>query len=400
MICEPKLCSGCGACENICPKNCISLTENTYGELHPLIDEDHCIHCELCKKVCPQINDNIHNRPIKCIAMYLLNHKKRANCASGGAAAFFYKNFLAQSPKNKVVGVAFDTDFNAGFYIVDEFSKTLPFQGSKYVQAYSKDIYVRIGEEIKNGSKILYIGTPCQVAACQNYLTAKNIGLDNIITVDLLCHGVSPNKYLIERLDFYKEKYNLDKIDDLTFRSNKKHKNFHFYFYKNENDNLREFNFYANEDFYFIGFLKNISLRESCYSCKFSKDTRVSDITIGDFIGLACSDKYETFKGNPQNASMILVNTEKGLGFVEQIKNTEDILFVERDYREAVEFGQSLNHPSVKSDFRDKFLELYPSLGFNEALESIIGKRVRKNRIKNFPKKMIVTILKNILRGD
>ncbi|MBO7440883.1 MAG: 4Fe-4S binding protein, partial [Bacteroidales bacterium] len=49
-------CTGCSACYSACPKSAISMTETEEGFLYPKIDDDKCIKCGLCEKVCPAIS--------------------------------------------------------------------------------------------------------------------------------------------------------------------------------------------------------------------------------------------------------------------------------------------------------------------------------------------------------
>ncbi len=50
---EKKECYGCGACSIICPVHAIILVEDEEGFLYPKIDENKCIKCHSCIKVCP-----------------------------------------------------------------------------------------------------------------------------------------------------------------------------------------------------------------------------------------------------------------------------------------------------------------------------------------------------------
>lgn len=43
-------CTGCSACMNVCPQQCIKMCQNSEGFLYPQIDNDICINCNLCKK--------------------------------------------------------------------------------------------------------------------------------------------------------------------------------------------------------------------------------------------------------------------------------------------------------------------------------------------------------------
>ena len=56
MVVEKEKCTGCYACVNICPKNCIHMEEDENGAIYPVIDKTKCVECNLCKKICPSIN--------------------------------------------------------------------------------------------------------------------------------------------------------------------------------------------------------------------------------------------------------------------------------------------------------------------------------------------------------
>ncbi len=88
-ICADNKCTGCFACVNACAFDCISMKEDAYGELHPQIDEEHCHHCNICVKSCPNnIQRNFHY-PLSCHAAWNTNSGKRKICASGGLGTAF-----------------------------------------------------------------------------------------------------------------------------------------------------------------------------------------------------------------------------------------------------------------------------------------------------------------------
>lgn len=64
-ICDSKKCTGCAACRDICPKQCISMCFDSLDALHPFIDETKCINCGLCFKTCPNNVELLYNRPEK-----------------------------------------------------------------------------------------------------------------------------------------------------------------------------------------------------------------------------------------------------------------------------------------------------------------------------------------------
>lgn len=357
-ICDENLCSGCGACLNICPKNCIELIEDDLDCLKPYINEDMCINCNMCAKVCPQLNKPVLCTPKSCYAAYIKNPDKRLDSASGGIARAFYEYTLKNIKNSKITGVYFDENFQTEFLLTDKTEDILKFQGSKYVQANPGYIYKQTGDELKKGTFVLFIAMPCQIAALKNYLDLKNINQDNLITVDILCHGVSPQSYFSQNIEEIKQKHGYKSFEKITFRSNRKYKNFHLYIKgKAKNNKDKIYNKYAYEEPYYYGFLKGITLRESCYTCRYSSKERIGDITIGDFLGLSQMPSSPKFEESPVNLSMILCNTEKGQKFVSMMN--DDIKLFERPYKEAVEGGASLQKPFPRHKLRNSFIKHY-----------------------------------------
>ncbi len=369
-ICDEHLCTGCGACLNICPKNCIKFIEDDLDCLKPYINEDICIDCNMCRNVCPQLNKPVIHTPLNCYAAYIRKFEKRLDSASGGIARAFYEYCLQNIKNAKITGVYFDDNFQAKFILTDRMDDILKFQGSKYIQADTAYIYKQACEELKNGTFVLFIAMPCQIAALKNYLDLKNINQDKLITVDILCHGVSPQSYFNQNLEEIKEKLSYKSIEKITFRSNRKYKNFHLYIRgKKQNNKEKIYNKYAFEEPYYYGFLKGITLRESCYTCRYSSKERVGDITIGDFLGLSQMPSSPKFEESPINLSMILCNTEKGQKFISYFDN--NIKLFERPYQEAIEGGASLQKPFPRHKLRNSFIKHYKKGKFVSVIKKI-----------------------------
>ena len=69
MIDITESCTGCRACEKVCPKHCISMKPDQEGFLYPIIDEDKCIDCGACRKTCPQNNKVVNGSPLSVYAI-------------------------------------------------------------------------------------------------------------------------------------------------------------------------------------------------------------------------------------------------------------------------------------------------------------------------------------------
>lgn len=351
QICDKNKCTGCCACMNSCPKDCISMEYDEYGILRPVIDNTKCVNCGACQKSCPVNNEMELRRPQKAYAGWNLDDDIHKTSASGGAAIAFYETMIEQG--GVCFGTKFDKDLNLNIQMAESKAQARQFHGSKYVQAYAGYSFKETKKCLDSGKGVLYIGTPCQIAGLKSYLKKD---YEKLITVDLICHGVPSLKYLKTHIDTIEKKIG-QKADNITFRGEY---SFELALYNTGKLIYRKYRFLDN---YFTGFLNGLFYRPNCYNCPYACDKRVSDITIGDFWGLGREKPCAyTLQGG---VSVILPNTEKGHAFVMNAKNK---MFIdERPLSEAINGNAQLKHPSEKNDKYDEFKELYVKKGFEKA---------------------------------
>lgn len=362
QICELNKCTGCFACKNICPKGAIDVTQDLLGKTIPEIN-DNCIDCGLCVKICP-VNKGLDlNYPIKCYATKSLDDSDK-DCSSGGIATAFSRYVVNNN--GYVYGAAFDNYELVAHKYIDSIDGLNDLKGSKYVQSYVGDTYKQVKEQLKY-KFVLYIGTPCQIAGLKSFL---NKDYDNLITVDLICHGTPPVSYLKEHI----KSLNINDYDNLSFRGKY---DFKLCLYDNNNLVYQKSN---EDDFYFSSFFKGLTYRDNCYDCKYAGINRVSDITIGDFWGLDEKILNDNFNGK---ASVVLINSKKGMKFFENVK--DKMIVIERNIDEAVKGNDQLRHPSPKHKLRHKFEDEYKANGFSKAIRKVYGKQIAINKILRLP---------------
>jgi hypothetical protein len=90
-------------------------------------------------------------------------------------------------------------------------------RNSKYAQSELGDVFQRIKEHLLTGDKVLFTGTPCQVAGLKSFLRKD---YENLYTIDLICHGVYSKLLLRKEIDFWQAKFS-SKISNFKFRSKK-----------------------------------------------------------------------------------------------------------------------------------------------------------------------------------
>jgi coenzyme F420-reducing hydrogenase beta subunit len=356
-ICPENICTGCGACISICPVNCISMKEDKYGEGHPAIDKSICINCGKCRQVCPNNNEPEFNMVRKCYAAWDKNKENRRKCASGGIASLI-SNYFIENEGGIVFGTSYDENLDPCVSYAERTVELEKFKGSKYVQSYfSKDEYKAVKDFLGKGLKVLFIGTPCQVSGLLSYMGKDN---SDLYTCDLLCHGTCPSSYLKDEVIHLIGKRK--PADNIRFRGNDDY-DFHLSIW-NENDCL--YNKKATDQPYLYGFLNGVTLRECCYSCRYTRSERVSDITLGDFIMLG---KNKPFGYPTDNVSYVTVNTKKGERLFNAIsENIGNMIAVERDYTERLEYPQSIKTPSLRHQATDRFRKKYIRYGFHKAV--------------------------------
>lgn len=368
-ICPTEYCTGCFACVNVCAIGCITMTEDAFGEWHPHIDTTRCVECGLCQKVCPNNRTLTFAYPIKCLAAWNKNHTDRAKSASGGIGKKV-ADFTINIREGVFVSIEYDSDFTPIQTFATKGKDTSVYQGSKYIHSKVGDNTFRQVKHLLNeGKLVVYLSTPCQVAGLATYL-----GKDypNLLTIDLMCHGVSPVRYFQEELHRIKTTHHLQSITDVRFRDNEGH-NFRTTLWNGKQLLL---NLSGRRDYYFAGFLFGVSLRENCYDCRYARPERIADITLGDFIGLGTEKPFDY---STDNVSAVLINTQKGERFFAQLQQAYPTIQVEeRNYSERLAIHNSLRKSTPRPKCRNLFRKLVACRGFSFAIRCVIGWRVLK----------------------
>lgn len=184
-ILDKKKCCGCSACAQRCPKHCIKMIEDSEGFLYPKVDGDTCIDCGLCERVCPIQNPGEDRVPLAVYAAKNPNEVIRRQSSSGGIFTILAEQIIDEG--GVVFGAAFNDKWEVEHSYVENKEQLVKFRGSKYVQSKIGESYKDAKSFLKEGRRVLFSGTPCQIAALKKYLR-KNY--ENLFTVDFICHGV------------------------------------------------------------------------------------------------------------------------------------------------------------------------------------------------------------------
>lgn len=350
---EKNKCCGCHACFNICPKNAIEMIEDEKGFKYPQIDENECINCGLCEKVCPILNKRkITNKP-KSYACINKDEGIRKKSSSGGIFTLIAEEIINRG--GVVFGAKFDNDFNVIHSYTNNKEELYKLRGSKYVQSIIGDNYKIVKSFLEEGKYVLFTGTPCQVEGLYAFLQKD---YDNLYTEDIICHGV-PSPKVWKKYKEELEKQNNSKIKTMNFRD--KSDGWMTYCLNHEFENSNSYKELNSKSNYMQAFLKDLSIREACYDCKFKTKNRKSDITLADFWGI---QNIKPEMNDNKGTSLVIVNSSKGVDLFERIK--EKINFVETNFEESIKYNPSMTcSPQIPKN-REKFFEDLDAMDFDK----------------------------------
>lgn len=298
-------CTGCETCANICPKNCISMQRDEEGFAYPKINHEICISCGKCDKICPVLNFK-PVMPDKLPEVFVAIHpdeKIRRHSSSGGT--FTALSELILNTGGIIFGAGFDENWHVVHTSAENFNELENLRGSKYVQSQIGDVYKRVKIELEKGRRVLFSGTPCQCAGLKNFLGKD---YDNLLTVDIICHGVPSPKLWESYIEYRAQGHDIARVN---FRSKRHgwmglHLELNFY-------DCGYYDGFEQTDLYFKEFLNDLILRPSCHECKFKFPNGKADITIGDAWGVQnFAPKFFDNRGT----SLVIVHTDKGKNFL------------------------------------------------------------------------------------
>ena len=383
-----KSCYGCTACAAVCPHNAIQILPNDEGFYYPHLDKDKCIDCGVCLKVCNINEQNLikvtNDEPQSVYAAWSKDRASVLKSTSGGVSFHISKNFIRNG--GVVYGVGWKEHLKASHIRVDKIEQLESLRGSKYVQSDLDGVYLNIKCDLKEGRKVLFIGTPCQVGGLKSFLNKEQ--QKNLYTIDLVCHGTPSNKMFQAYLSYLENKEK-SKIISFAFRGKKTTgwRAYEIVKYDNGKETIKT----SGHQPYFVGFYDDLFSKEKCYGCGYSQKRRPGDVTLSDFWG---SEKSNTLlaKERKYGYNFFSCNTYKGAELFEMVKN--EIVLIPSSYDIAVagdiRFRSSNSRPIIRN-FIYKELD---TIGFDGIKKKYLDST--KQRIKRLVPEKIINLIREI----
>lgn len=395
-------CTGCGACAQICTHKALEMREDDEGFFYPIKINDLCVNCGLCEKICPVSSHdtiiNKENSPAYMLATgRCLDYNRKS--ATIGVCTMIAQSFIEEG--GIVFGALLDEETWEVKHIAAKTENELNhLRGSKYAQSQTGETFRQVKDFLKQGKRVLYIGTPCQIAGVKAFLMKD---FENFYSVELVCHGVYSYYSLRKEIDYWGKKYN-GTISNFKFRSKKKYRwcdggvmNFDVtnkdgkcFHVEKQGTCSPTYHLYA-----YAGDGNNYNLRESCYSCVFRNNNRYGDLTVGDAWGKYNQETVFTKDNLKWGISLLLQNTSKGELLLSKI--------VDRIVCYPITAEEAFSQPAMKALKRTipKAREIvYRDMAtkeYDDIIREVKGKGMREIE-KEFQKKYTLDRIKRIIK--
>lgn len=386
---DESRCTGCAACAEACPRDAIRFEPSAEGFMYPAINQGLCVSCGKCKNVCAANPDfaRAGNEIIEGYVALSSTYAMTSRSSSGGIADAMTRHVLS-SREWVVAGCTMEEDGSVCHRLISDVGDAWRMQGSKYVQS---DVVSGVLDDcrraLEDGKRLLFFGTPCQVYGMKAALSAYE---DQVIGVDLICHGVPSPLFWKKAFMRLRDEGFVKDGRDLLFRHRSKweRNDFSFLNYNHQSKRKNEFNAY------YSAFLNGSSFRESCYECKFASSSRAGDLTIGD-----CATQANYLKFAPvESASSMMVNTDKGREFLQDVLEGKSIDVVELDCAAEVRANAQLHRPSHRPPLRDFIYHDLREMPYEKFERKYKAGMNVKREVRNIVKRLIPVSMRARIR--
>lgn len=385
-------CNGCRVCADICPKDAVSFERDLLtGCDMPLVDEKLCVNCGLCVKKCTQ--ENPVRMPERIVgnvyAAWSKDDQVRYMSTSGG---MFYELAKTMLDKNgAVVACCYTEDCRGAIHTIAFTKEDMLKQcGSKHMQSQTLHIYGKVGELLRNGRKVMFVGTPCEVAALYRYLDGDP---ENLVTADFICNSITSPKGQEKYIDYLEEKFG-SKVISAHIKD--KRNGWNNFGNSAKFEDGKEYYGDRNHDMRAVGYARgHLFIRESCLHCQYKELPRNADITFGDFWGIqedARNPKLE------MGTSVVIINSKKGQEWFLSLGNR--VGFYEETMENAQRGNPAILKRATENGNRKKALAALDTMRFDRVVKKYIDRDSLMKKLVHKEKALIKLIIRRTENGS
>lgn len=382
-------CTSCQMCGAVCPTGAISIQLNKEGFYRTVVDNEKCIDCGLCTKICYKYDQDISVssgaalNKMDVYAAYAKDEDVLHNTTSGGVADVLCRKMIEKG--YICVGVAYDVDKDVAVNkIAKNEQETEAFRGSKYIQSYSVDAFKEIVHSHSDNLFAVF-GTPCHIYAINKYLTRTG-RRSNVLLIDIFCHGCPSMNLWKKYVDVLKTK--VVDYDKILFRS--KYRGWGSFCVSAEKGGKTVYASKKINDAFYSLFFSNLVLNDACADCKLRSTFEYADIRLGDFWG-------KSYDLNTKGVSIVVGITGKGKKAIDEIKN--DVVLnchSHQDYMPYQSFGESY---MVDSNKRKNLMVLLsdPDTTLSQVINSFYSHQTLKIKVKRHVKNLVLLMPQSLM---
>lgn len=358
----PKdLCTRCGACDPICPVDCISFDEHQY----PVIDTKTCVDCGLCVKVCPGIEFDYTAQYKKMFGVeqppeglggiyesafltFANNPQVQAEGSGGGLVSQLLIGMVKEGIIDAALTVGYEPDdpITPTPVICRTEAEIRATAGSKYCVVPHAKV---IRDVKKLEGKFAFVGVGCQIEGLRKLEKVyKRLVRREIFTIGLACHGTLEKEGTTELLSH--RRLPQEKIKRFFYRGGNFPGKFQIETLDGQRLDLHRFDYKDGA----YNYLYHLYTPQRCLMCP-DYSAEFADISVSDFWVRGEDGEYL----HPEGTSMVMCRTERGQEILKQMR--------ELGYITAMPLGKQEVEASFDHLYRDKRVYPFVRIQWREA---------------------------------
>jgi len=251
-----------------------------------------------------------------------------------------------------VFGAVYSDDFKSVVITSTDTVSLSKMRTSKYVQSNAEGAYREMKKALESGRKVLFCGSPCQIAGARKIFGIK---YENLVLIDFLCGGFPSPRFYSEYIEWLESKKH-SKVTSVNFRDKRNgwsNAGIEVTFEKGK----EYFSNYLYDPYYYYFYGTHYTRNSSCMGCRF-RDSRYADITIADFWGF----REMKLPNDDKGMSLIITYNQKGKSFFDSIKDEMTVFEISKENGSYGFESNEKTNEELKE--REDFLETVRRYGF------------------------------------